>query len=102
MEKAREVYKNLPSPDATMLAKLGLINDKIALAEAAISLFDGFGLVVTGYGLYKQISGENASTEKEVGDVIAKYRADLGGLRMKYEKERDDFLNSQLKKLGQS
>jgi hypothetical protein len=99
MEKARGIYKNMPPLDARLQAELDRINGKLDLVNAATTLFDGFGIVVVGYGIYKQVTGEDASAEREVGDVIAKYRAELGGLRSKYENEKEDFLQSQRKKL---
>ncbi len=68
---------------------------------AASAVFDVFYAGTLGYGLYKVLTGEDASAEKEIIDVVSKYRADLGVLRAKYEKEMDDFFDKQRKKLGQ-
>lgn len=102
MEKLRENYKDMPQIGAEFQAKLDRINSKLGLVDAAASLFDVFGMAVVGYGLYKQITDGDASAEKEVTDIVSRYRAEIAGLRAKYERERDEFLESQHKKLGQA
>ncbi|MCX6820530.1 MAG: hypothetical protein NT016_01090 [Candidatus Aenigmarchaeota archaeon] len=102
MEKLRETYKNMPVLDAELQAKLDGINSNLGLIDAAATLFDAFGVAVVGYGIYKRISDKDASAEKAVTDILARYRAEIAVLRSEYEKERDDFLSAQLKKLGQA
>ena len=102
MESVNELYRNAPTLTEGLQAQLDVINHKIGLVNAATALLDGFGIVVVGHGIYKQLSGRDASGEREVGDVIARYRAEFGALRARYETERSEFLDSQRSRLGES
>ena len=80
--------------------ELDEINRKIDYLTVAESLFDGFYVGTVGRGLYNKLLGKDTMVEREVGDIVLKYRAELAELRGKYEMEKKDFLNSNRKRLN--